>query len=165
MGNPIIAIRSKALRGLGSVITVDPEVLAHVSSAPIGSGGLLLRMNSACSETSNRRAIIGRLAVSAGRGSRACRQVRGAKAQIVSRVLSASGSTGLSESLETTGPRSTADAEQDTGLGVRKRVIKLLRGISSTTTDRDIKVDICCKMVTLAGDTDDNIKVSRPSTL
>lgn len=54
---------------------------------------------------------------------------------------------------------------QDTGLGVRKRVIKLLRGISSTTADRDIKVDICCKMVTLAGDTDDNIKVSRQSTL
>jgi cohesin loading factor subunit SCC2 len=43
---------------------------------------------------------------------------------------------------------------------VRKRVIKLLKGIFGTTAERDIKVDICCKMIGLTADTDENIKVS-----
>jgi hypothetical protein len=50
--------------------------------------------------------------------------------------------------------------EQDSGLGVRKRVIKLLKGIFGTTGERNIKVDIVCKMITLIGDTDENIQAS-----
>lgn len=47
---------------------------------------------------------------------------------------------------------------QDSGLAVRKRVIKLLKGIFGTTTDRNIKIDICCKMITLMADTDEGIR-------
>ena len=42
---------------------------------------------------------------------------------------------------------------------MRKRVIKLLKGVFSTTGEKDIQVDICCKMVGLTADTDDSIKV------
>ena len=48
---------------------------------------------------------------------------------------------------------------QDSGLAVRKRVIKLLKGVFSTTGEKDIQVDICCKMVGLTADTDESIKV------
>jgi cohesin loading factor subunit SCC2 len=56
--------------------------------------------------------------------------------------------------------RHAAADGQDSGLAVRKRVIKLLRGIYGTTSERDIMVDICCKMVGLTADLDENIKVS-----
>lgn len=52
---------------------------------------------------------------------------------------------------------------QDTGLAVRKRVIKLLRTIFATTTSQKIKVDICIKMLALIGDKDDTVKVSLQS--
>jgi len=48
---------------------------------------------------------------------------------------------------------------QDSGLGVRKRIIKLLRGIFGTTADKAIRIDIVCKMFTLINDTDENIQV------
>ena len=31
MGNPIITLRSKALRGVGSIVTVEPDILGQVS--------------------------------------------------------------------------------------------------------------------------------------
>jgi cohesin loading factor subunit SCC2 len=43
-------------------------------------------------------------------------------------------------------------------LGVRKRVLKLLRGIFTASGDHDVRVDICCKMVVLSDDQDDNVK-------
>jgi cohesin loading factor subunit SCC2 len=48
---------------------------------------------------------------------------------------------------------------QDSGLAVRKKVIKLLKEIFPMTETNAIRVDICCKMVELIGDADDNIKV------
>ena len=41
---------------------------------------------------------------------------------------------------------------------MRKRVIKLFKGIFGTTSERPIKVDICCKLISLTGDTDENIQ-------
>jgi cohesin loading factor subunit SCC2 len=49
---------------------------------------------------------------------------------------------------------------QDPGLAVRKRVLKLLKGIFAATDSRDVKIDICCKMVGLVADRDENVKVS-----
>ena len=46
------------------------------------------------------------------------------------------------------------------GLAVRKKVIKLLKEIFPMTQTQAIRVDICCKMVDMIGDADDNIKVS-----
>ena len=46
-------------------------------------------------------------------------------------------------------------------MSVRKRVIKLLKGIFGTTSEQDIKVDIVSKMITLIGDTDENIQVGQ----
>ncbi len=48
---------------------------------------------------------------------------------------------------------------QDSGLGVRKRVVKLLKGIFVTTDSSSVKADICCRMIDLIQDHDDNVKV------
>lgn len=45
---------------------------------------------------------------------------------------------------------------------MRKKVIKLLKEIFPMTDANAIRVDICCKMVDLIGDADDNIKVRCP---
>ena len=52
----------------------------------------------------------------------------------------------------------------DTGLGVRKRVIKLLKGIFGNIDRKDIRVDVCCKFVSLVDDLDESVKVSIPRT-
>lgn len=48
----------------------------------------------------------------------------------------------------------------DTGLAVRKRVVKMLRDMFSTTDNRKLGIDICCKLVVATQDEDDGIKVS-----
>lgn len=48
----------------------------------------------------------------------------------------------------------------DTGLGVRKRVIKLLREIFNSTDNEDVQVKICCNLIVACEDEDDNVKVS-----
>jgi hypothetical protein len=48
---------------------------------------------------------------------------------------------------------------QDTGLGVRKRVMKLLKSLYDTTNDRSRKVDICIKMIHRLQDEDETVKV------
>jgi cohesin loading factor subunit SCC2 len=53
-----------------------------------------------------------------------------------------------------------ANTSQDTGLGVRKRVIKLLKTIYLVKSEVDIRVDICTKLVSLMGDEDETVKVS-----
>jgi cohesin loading factor subunit SCC2 len=50
---------------------------------------------------------------------------------------------------------------KDSGLGVRKRVIKLLTGIFSTVADTSIQTDICCRMIEAMNDSDDGVKVSQ----
>ncbi|RSH84025.1 Sister chromatid cohesion protein 2 [Saitozyma podzolica] len=46
----------------------------------------------------------------------------------------------------------------DSGLGVRKRVVKLLRGIFTNEQSKDIRIDICCQMVILVADQDETVK-------
>lgn len=50
---------------------------------------------------------------------------------------------------------------QDTGLGVRKRVIKLLKTIYLTRLEMPLRIDICTKLVSLMGDEDETVKVSQ----
>ena len=47
---------------------------------------------------------------------------------------------------------------QDTGLGVRKRVIKLLKSFYPVTDNRARKVDICIRMILRMFDEDDTVK-------
>lgn len=47
---------------------------------------------------------------------------------------------------------------QDTGLGVRKRVIKLLKSFYSITDDNKRRIDICTKLVLRMFDEDDTVK-------
>lgn len=51
-----------------------------------------------------------------------------------------------------------ADRIADTGLGVRKRVIKLLKAYYSVTEDRGARVDICTRIVLRMLDEDDTVK-------
>ncbi|OCH92592.1 hypothetical protein OBBRIDRAFT_791042 [Obba rivulosa] len=51
-----------------------------------------------------------------------------------------------------------ADRIADTGLGVRKRVIKLLKSIYTTTEDHARRVDICTRIVLRMVDEDDTVK-------
>lgn len=48
---------------------------------------------------------------------------------------------------------------QDTGLGVRKRVIKLFKSIYSVETSNDRKIDMCTRLVLRMLDEDDTVKV------
>lgn len=49
---------------------------------------------------------------------------------------------------------------KDTGLGVRKRVIKLLKIFYCMTEDVSKKVDICSKVILRLLDEDDSVKVT-----
>ncbi|KAF8507524.1 hypothetical protein BU17DRAFT_57352 [Hysterangium stoloniferum] len=51
-----------------------------------------------------------------------------------------------------------ADRIADTGLAVRKRVIKLLRTFYSVSNEHDRRVDICTKLVLRMNDEDDTVK-------
>ena len=51
-----------------------------------------------------------------------------------------------------------ADRIADTGLGVRKRVIKLLKGYYSVTEDRPTRIDVCARIVLRMFDEDDTVK-------
>ncbi|KAK1920549.1 sister chromatid cohesion C-terminus-domain-containing protein, partial [Papiliotrema laurentii] len=124
MGVSLINLRSKALRGLGTIVTVDPDVLSHASV---------------------KQAIDERLSDSSA-------AVRDAAVELVGKYVV------QKPSLAVEYYPHLALRVSDSGLAVRKRVIKLLKGIFGTTTEKDIKVDICCKMITLTGDTDENIQ-------
>lgn len=50
---------------------------------------------------------------------------------------------------------------QDTGLSVRRRVIKILKGIFATMEEKKMQIDICCKMIALTDDSDPGIKVEQ----
>lgn len=50
---------------------------------------------------------------------------------------------------------------QDTGLGVRKRVIKLFKTFYTTTNDTNRRVDISTRLVHRMLDEDDGVKVGR----
>lgn len=49
---------------------------------------------------------------------------------------------------------------QDSGLAVRKHVIKLMKAMYGLLDERDIKVDICYKLVAMIAEEDDeNVQV------
>ena len=47
---------------------------------------------------------------------------------------------------------------QDTGLGVRKRVLKLFKTLYSVSSDRMRRIDICTRIVQRMGDEDDTVR-------
>ncbi|EJT46679.1 IDN3-B protein [Trichosporon asahii var. asahii CBS 2479] len=46
----------------------------------------------------------------------------------------------------------------DAGLGVRKRVVKLLRDMFNVTNNDEVKTNICCKLIEATNDEDDGVK-------
>ncbi|EAL23165.1 hypothetical protein CNBA5100 [Cryptococcus deneoformans B-3501A] len=131
LGNPIIAIRTKALRGVGSIVMVDPDVLR-------------LRQF--------RLALEERLSdVSPG--------VRDAAVELVGKYLV------QKPELATQYYPQIALRVMDTGLSVRKRVIKILKGIFATMEEKKMQIDICCKMIALTDDRDPGIKDLSTKTL
>lgn len=46
----------------------------------------------------------------------------------------------------------------DAGLGVRKRVVKLLRDMFNVTNNDEVKINICCKLIEATNDEDDGVK-------
>lgn len=54
---------------------------------------------------------------------------------------------------------------KDTGLGVRKRVVRLLKTVYSTTEDIPKKIDICSKIILRMLDEDDTVKVGAEACL
>nr|KIR48435.1 cohesin loading factor subunit SCC2 [Cryptococcus bacillisporus CA1280] len=131
LGNPIIAVRTKALRGVGSIVMVDPDVLR-------------LRQF--------RLALEERLSdVSPG--------VRDAAVELVGKYLV------QKPELATQYYPQIALRVMDTGLSVRKRVIKILKGIFATMEEKKMQIDICCKMIALTDDSDPGIKDLSTKTL
>lgn len=59
MESPVVALRSKALRALGSIVTVDPDVLAMVSAH---ANRLLIKLISAICKIGIGGSTCGRLA-------------------------------------------------------------------------------------------------------
>ncbi|CAG8625178.1 13444_t:CDS:10, partial [Racocetra fulgida] len=55
-------------------------------------------------------------------------------------------------------PEITEQYYKDTGLNVRKRVIKLLRDIYLKSSDQEMKIDIGCKILIRVNDDDDHVK-------
>lgn len=53
---------------------------------------------------------------------------------------------------------------QDTGLGVRKRVIKLLKGMYTIIDQQAYRVDTCCRLVGMVADQDEGVKVRNSET-
>ncbi|WWC57550.1 uncharacterized protein I303_100082 [Kwoniella dejecticola CBS 10117] len=124
LDNPAVGLRSKALRGVGSVIVVDPEVLGLPQI---------------------RQALEDRL-------SDPSPAVRDAAVELVGKYIV------QKPKLAAEYYPHIAKRAMDTGLGVRKRVIKLLKGIFPNMESREIQVDICYKMIDLIDDQDEGVK-------
>ncbi|ORY23265.1 hypothetical protein BCR39DRAFT_549569 [Naematelia encephala] len=131
MNTTQVHLRSKALRGLTGVVTVDSTVLGLPSV---------------------RQVIEDRL-------SDGSPQVRDAAVELVGKYIARQ-------------PELIADyyphivlRVNDTGLGVRKRVVKLLRDIYLASSSRDTKIDICTKLIFLVGDNDESVKELATATL
>nr|XP_019013987.1 uncharacterized protein I206_00064 [Kwoniella pini CBS 10737]OCF52768.1 hypothetical protein I206_00064 [Kwoniella pini CBS 10737] len=131
LDNSAVGLRSKALRGVASVIVVDPEVLGLPQI---------------------RQALEDRL-------SDHSPAVRDAAVELVGKYIV------QKPKLAAEYYPHIAQRAMDTGLGVRKRVIKLLKGIFPTMDSREIQVDICCKMIDLIDDQDEGVKDLAVKTL
>jgi cohesin loading factor subunit SCC2 len=53
---------------------------------------------------------------------------------------------------------------QDTGLSVRKRVVRLLKSLYNVVSGDKLKTEIACKLVGRVLDEDDHVKVGFAST-
>lgn len=142
MGLSAVGLRAKALKGLSTIVQVDPDVLA------LGSV---------------RQAFEARL-------SDPSPAVREPAVDLVGKYMLQKPS--LAEeyyphiALRVNVSRQPLRLEvieaddKDTGLAVRKKVIKLLRDIFAKSDSKKMRTDICCKMVEMIADDDHNIRVS-----
>ncbi|KAL7420405.1 Sister chromatid cohesion protein 2 [Cryptotrichosporon argae] len=124
MDTNVVMSRQKALRGIGCIVTVDPDVL-ELPAVKLAIQDRLSDPSAAVRDPAVE--LIGKYVVQ-----------RSNLAAVYYPFI--------------------ADRTTDTGLNVRKRVIKILRGIFTTVADRAVKVDICARLVGMVGDEDDNIK-------
>ncbi|KAG6372819.1 sister chromatid cohesion C-terminus-domain-containing protein [Boletus reticuloceps] len=137
---PPVFMRTKALRALGQIVTSDSSILSTVSMCTFQSGAYTYTI-----QANVRRAIEGHLLDSSP-------AVRDAAVELIGRYMI--------ESPEVVGDYYSriADRIADTGLGVRKRVIKLLKQYYGVTEDLARRVDICTKLVLRMLDEDDTVK-------
>ncbi|KAL5501640.1 SCC2 [Sanghuangporus vaninii] len=121
---PAVFVRTKALRALSHILTVDSSVLT---------------------KSNVRRAIESHLLDSSP-------QVRDAAVELIGKYIV--------DSPVVAGDYYQKIAERiaDTGLGVRKRVIKLLKSFYGITNSLDRKIDTCSKLVLRMLDEDDTVK-------
>ncbi|KAL5482593.1 SCC2 [Sanghuangporus weigelae] len=121
---PAVFVRTKALRALSHILTVDSSVLT---------------------KSNVRRAIESHLLDSSP-------QVRDAAVELIGKYIV--------DSPVVAGDYYQKIAERiaDTGLGVRKRVIRLLKSFYSVTNSLDRKIDTCSKLVLRMLDEDDTVK-------
>ncbi|GHJ86131.1 hypothetical protein NliqN6_2533 [Naganishia liquefaciens] len=123
---PIVGQRTKAIRALGNLITVDPDVLL---------------------DREIKVALQDRFADSSP-------AVRDAVIDLVGKYLLLKPDVAYEYY-----PLISARVA-DTGLGVRKRVIKLLKGMYSIIDQQNYRVDTCCRLVSMVADQDEGVKES-----
>ncbi|KAH8114301.1 hypothetical protein DFH11DRAFT_1508962 [Phellopilus nigrolimitatus] len=121
---PPVFVRTKALRALSQILSVDSSVLSNPNV---------------------RHAIESHLLDSSP-------QVRDAAVELIGKYMI--------DSSVVAGDYYQKIAERiaDTGLGVRKRVIKLLKSFYPVTDDMNRRIDICSKLVLRMLDEDDTVK-------
>ncbi|WVO15130.1 hypothetical protein L204_102774 [Cryptococcus depauperatus] len=123
LGTSSIGLRIKALRGVSSIIMVDPELLQlHYIRAALEE-----RLSD----------------VSPG--------VRDAAVELIGKYLV------QKPELASQYYPQIALRTMDTGLSVRKRVIKILKGIFANMEEKKMQVDICCRLIALIDDQDPGI--------
>jgi cohesin loading factor subunit SCC2 len=152
-----VFMRTKGLRSLGQILTSDHTVLKKVG----GPCSIRLGLLSQIVQTNVRKAIEEHLLDNSA-------AVRDAAVELIGKHLL--------QSPEVAGdyyekivdrilvgfhvhPKSYANLFQDTGLGVRKRVIKLLKVFYTSTTDVSRRVDVSSRIVHRMLDEDDGVKV------
>ncbi|KAJ9093623.1 hypothetical protein QFC20_007082 [Naganishia adeliensis] len=127
----LVAQRTKAIRALGSLITVDPEVLL---------------------EREIKASLRDRFADSSP-------AVRDAVIDLVGKYIL------LKPDVATEYYPLISARLADTGLGVRKRVIKLLKGMYTIIDQQAYRVDTCCRLVGMVADQDEGVKESAIAAL
>lgn len=139
---PPVFMRTKALKALGQIVTSDPSILSAVSFSALASSRTRLTGNR---QPNVKRGIETHLLDSSP-------AVRDAAVELIGKYIVDS-------------PKFAADYYQkiadriaDTGLGVRKRVIKLLKAYYNVTEDRDTRIDVCTRIALRMHDEDDTVK-------
>ncbi|KAG6919647.1 hypothetical protein DXG01_003511 [Tephrocybe rancida] len=126
---PPIFMRTKALRALGQIVTSDASILATANV---------------------RRSIESHLLDSSP-------AVRDAAVELIGKYMVDSPEV-AGDYYQKIADRIAADFSKDTGLGVRKRVIKLLKSFYSVTEDTTRRIDIATRIVLRMLDEDETVK-------